>query len=144
MTQPTSSTSSDILFGPSPLQLYLQVVRRNMGLIILGIIVGLIIGLIAYAVTPRVYRAKGTFMIDRLPFRIVQENMSDAETERQLVQSLILSIPGEEMRKAVATRLGVDVSDIAFTQHDRAVSLSSSNPHSANIEVTATRNSRKL
>ncbi len=141
-SSPTYSTSSEILFGPSPLQSFLYLIRRNMGLICLGLLAGFVIGLGAYIVTPRVYRAKGTFLIDRLPFRIVQENMSDAETERQLVQSLILSIPGEEMRKAVAARVGVGPADIAFTQHDRTLSLSSSHPLCANIEVTATRNSR--
>ncbi len=126
----------------SPLHFYLQFIRKNIGLFCLGILIGLLIGLVAYWATPKVYRAKGTFLIDRLPFRIVQDNSGDAETERQLVQSLILSIPGEEMRNAVAARVGVDPTDIAFTQHDRSVSFSSDHPLCANIEVTATRNSR--
>lgn len=139
---PIYSTSAEALFGPSPLQAFLNLIRKNMGLICLGLLVGFLLGLGAYIITPKVYQAKGTFMIDRLPFRIVQENMSDAETERQLVQSLILSIPGEEMRNAVAARVGVGPSDIAFTQHDRPLSLSRSHPFCSNIEVTATRNSR--
>jgi uncharacterized protein involved in exopolysaccharide biosynthesis len=139
---PSSSTSSEDLFGPSPLQTFLNLVRRNIGLICLGVLVGVLMGLVAYATTPKVYRAKGTFLIDRLPFRITQEGMSDAETERQLVQSLILGIPGEELRKAVAARLGVGPSDIAFAQHDRTITLSGSHPFQANIEITATRNSR--
>jgi uncharacterized protein involved in exopolysaccharide biosynthesis len=139
---PVSSTPSDILFGPSPLQAFLNLIRKNIGLVCLGLLLGLLMGLVAYAITPKVYRAKGTFLIDRLPFRIVQEGMSDAETERQLVQSLILSIPGEELRTAVATRLGVGPSDIAFAQHDHTIALSSHHPFQANVEITATRNSR--
>lgn len=131
----SSSSSSEPEIFP------FDTIRRNWGLLFVGAVIGLIIGLVAYAVTPRVYKATGSFLIDRLPFRIVQDSSSDAETERQLVQSVILSIPGEEMRKAVATRVGVDPSDIAFAQHDRTVSLSGGKLR-ANIEVTATRNSR--
>ena len=136
------STPTDILFGPSPLQAFINLVRKNIGLICLGLLVGLFLGLGAYIVTPKVYQAKGTFLIDRLPFRIVQDGMSDAETERQLVQSLILSIPGEEMRKAVAARVGVAPTDIAFAQHNRSLALSKSHPLCANIDITAVRNSR--
>ena len=66
----------------------------------------------------------------------------DAETQRQLVQSLILSIPSQGMRKAVAAELNVSDKDIAFTDRDRPVSLSGNDKSKANITVTATRNSR--
>jgi len=142
MASPNSPVNAEPPFGVAPVQFVLRAIRRNLALFLVGVVVGVLVGLIIFLVTSKVYRAQGTFMIDRLPFRIVQENMSDAETERQLMQSLILSIPGEEMRQAVADRVGVPASDLSFTQRDRSITLSSDQPHSANIEVIATRNSR--
>lgn len=125
---------------PTPFSLLLAL-RQHLGLFIVCVIAGLVLGGLAYVFTPTVYEAKGTFLIDKLPFGSVGEGQVDAETERQLVQSLILSIPSEGMRKAVAAELGVPDTDLAFTDHDRPVTLSG-HSHRANITVTATRNSR--
>jgi uncharacterized protein involved in exopolysaccharide biosynthesis len=126
---------------PAPLDIFLEL-RHRLGIFFALALGGLLVGLIIYLFTPTVYQARGTFLVDTLPFGSSNNNPVDAETERQLVQSLILSIPGQEIRKAVAADLGVPDKDLAFSGHDRPVSLGGGDKPRANIAVTATRNSR--
>jgi len=128
--------------GPDALLQNIRFILRQEARFLLGCIAaGLVIGLSIDLLTPTVYRAQGTFLVDEVPFTTLTQQSGDGETTRQLVESLILSIPGEEMRKAVAAKLGVHENDLSFTQHDPPVSMRG-NKEKANIEVTATRNSR--
>ncbi len=128
--------------GPDAFLQNIRFILRQEARLLLGCIgAGLVIGILVDLFTPTVYRAQGTFLIDEVPFSTGTQQAGDGETTRQLVESLILSIPGEEMREAVAAKLGVRENDLSFTQHDPPVSMSG-NKEKANIEVTATRNSR--
>jgi uncharacterized protein involved in exopolysaccharide biosynthesis len=110
--------------------------------VLAGLVLGGVLGLLAYFSTATEYEARGTFLIDQLPFGVQDQVGSDPETARQLVQSLILSVSSEGMRREVAAALGVPGKSLAFTDHDRAVSLSGGDRRRANIEISATRNSR--
>jgi uncharacterized protein involved in exopolysaccharide biosynthesis len=107
-----------------------------------GMILGGVLGLIVHFATPTVYQAKGSFLVNQLPFGLQDTTGSDPETSRQLVQSLILSVSSEGMRHQVAELVGVPDTDLAFAGHDLPVSLASHDKLRANIEITSTRNSR--
>ena len=106
----------------------------------ISIIVGLVIALIVFRMTPSGYRATGTILVDELPF-VQMGKQGDAETERQLVQTLILSIANNEMKQALEKELGLSPGCIAFAGLDRRLSITGSTPH-ANVQVAAVRNSR--
>jgi len=120
----------------------LAVARPHLPAIGLGMALGAVLGLLLYLVSPAVYQAKGSFLINELPFGLQDDSTNDPETSRQLVQSLILSVASEGMRHDVAGLVGVADTDLSFAGHDRTVSLSGNNQQRANIEVAATRNSR--
>lgn len=109
-------------------------------MLLMGLILGIATGVGLYRVMPKVYESSAKFIIDDLPFNI-RETGSDAETERQLVQTLIMSIPSQDMREAVARQLEIDPKRLAFEEIDRRLSLRGSLP-TANIRVASTKNSR--
>jgi len=109
-------------------------------ILMLGLLIGLGLGIALFRVTPKVYESSAKFIIDELPFNIREES-TDAETERQLVQTLIMSIPSRDMRIAVAKRLGVSPSQIVFEDIDQRIPLSGPIP-AANVRVASTKNSR--
>ncbi len=111
-------------------------------LMILGMIVGTIAGLAVYKMTTKTHEARGSFLINQLPFGIQDDTSNDSETSRQLVQSLILSVSSEGMKHEVALMLNVPDASLAFTDYDRPVTLSGKDNQRANIEIIATRNSR--
>ena len=103
-------------------------------------VVGLIFAGIAYHGATRIYEATGTFLVDELPFvQTVKQN--DSETDRQVVQSLILSIANRDMRIAVEKRLGLAPGRIAFAGLDRPLKFRGSQPE-ANVQVALVKNSR--
>lgn len=108
--------------------------------LVLWFLVGVGAAIAITLVTPKVYESSAKFMVDELPFNIREES-PDAETERQLVQTLIMSIPSQDMRVAVAKRLAVEPARIAFEEIDRRLPLKGS-PPAANVRVEATKNSR--
>ncbi len=108
----------------------------------LGLAIGLLLGFVLYLVTPRTYQAKGVFLVDQIPFQTTAENANDAETAREMVQSLILSIPGREIKQALARQLGVLPTALAFTDKEPKISLRRFDSDRANIRITSTRNSR--
>ncbi len=108
--------------------------------ITLAVLMGVLLSLIAFVLTPSAYRASGTILVDELPF-VQTGKPGDAETERQLVQTLILSIANREMKLAVEKELGVPPGRIAFAGLDRRVIPSAGGPV-ANVQVAAIRNSR--
>jgi capsular polysaccharide biosynthesis protein/Mrp family chromosome partitioning ATPase len=121
------------------LRVILAFVIRNSLFLVLGPVIGIVLGLLAQLTMSTVYEAKGTFVIDDLPFS--QAAKGDAETERTLVQTLILSIPNSDMLRAVEKRTNSPRGKISFTDADRPVSLRGSQP-AANITIEARRNSR--
>jgi len=108
--------------------------------ITVAVLVGVLLSLIAFVLTPAAYRATGTILVDELPF-VQTGKAGDAETERQLVQTLILSIANREMKLAVEKELGIPPGRIAFAGLDRRVTPSAGGPV-ANVQVAAIRNSR--
>jgi capsular polysaccharide biosynthesis protein len=101
---------------------------------------GLALAWMAYQKAPRAYQSTGTFVVDELPF-VQKLQQVDAETDRQLVQTLILSIANREMQSAVVRRLDVPHGHIAFEGLDRPLPLKGGEPQ-ANVSVTAVKNSR--
>ena len=101
---------------------------------------GLAVSWKLYEAAPRVFSSTGTFVVDELPF-VQTLQQSDAETDRQLVQTVILSIANRDMRAAVESRLGVPAARISFTGIDRPLKLHGREPE-ANVVVTPVKNSR--
>lgn len=101
---------------------------------------GVIISWFAFLWATRVYEATGTFLVDELPFvQTIKQN--DAETDRQLVQTLILSIANRDMRAAIEKRLNLPPGRIAFEGLDRPIKLKGRLPE-ANVQVSLMKNSR--
>jgi len=129
------------LFGrPVSTRELLRIVFTSLVITGLFLTLGLAVAWRLYSEAPRAYQATGTFVVDELPF-VQTLKQPDAETDRQLVQTLILSIANRDMRNAVAARLGVDEKRIAFGGIDRALTLQGTEPQ-ANVEVTSVRNTR--
>ena len=101
---------------------------------------GLAISWDAFLKAPRAYEATGTFVVDELPF-VQTLKQADAETDRQLVQTLILSIANRDMRTAVEQRIHVPVGRISLAGLDRPLRLTSREPE-ANVAVASVKNSR--
>ena len=93
-----------------------------------------------FEAAPRAYAATGTFVVDELPF-VQTLQQADAETDRQLVQTVILSIANRDMRSAVEARLGLPAGRISFSGIDRPLKLEAREPE-ANVEVASVKNSR--
>ena len=115
-------------------------IRRNRILIAASLVAGLILGVIAHLLTPKVYEARAKFAIDQLPFE-TDPGSTDAETQRQMVQSLILGLSTDRMQKAVADKLRIADTAIAFREFERPLSLRGRKDR-ANIRITPIRNSR--
>ncbi|SDU00726.1 Uncharacterized protein involved in exopolysaccharide biosynthesis [Verrucomicrobium sp. GAS474] len=121
---------------------FMSLVREQLHIWIIGLSIGLLLGFAMYLITPRTYQAKGTFLVDQLPFQTAAENANDAETSREMVQSLILSIPGREIKRALAQQLHILPGALSFNDKEPKISLSGFDSNRANIKVSATRNSR--
>lgn len=109
-------------------------------LVAVFLLLGLAVAWMMYDAAPRAYQASGTFVVDELPF-VQTAKQPDAETDRQLVQTLILSIANRDMRNAVADRLGVPAGRISFSGIDRPLKLGPGEPQ-ANVEVSAVKSTR--
>jgi capsular polysaccharide biosynthesis protein len=101
---------------------------------------GVIFSWFAYLSATRVFEATGTFLVDELPF-IQTVKQTDSETDRQLVQTLILSIANRDMRAAIEKRLDLTPGRIAFAGLDRAITLQGRQME-ANVQVSLVKNSR--
>ena len=115
-------------------------IRRNRILISSCLAFGLVLGVIAQLLTPKVYEARAKFAIDQIPFE-TDQGATDAETQRQMVQSLILGLSTDRMQKAVADKLRISDTAIAFREFERPLSLRGAK-NRANIRITPIRNSR--
>lgn len=104
------------------------------------LVIGLFVAWKMFESAPRAYAATGTFVVDELPF-VQTLQQPDAETDRQLVQTVILSIANRDMRAAVEARLGLPAGRISFPGIDRPLKLQGREPE-ANVEVTSVKNSR--
>ncbi len=114
--------------------------RRNLPLILAGLAGGLLLGILVQLFTRPVYEAEARFTINQLPFDFTGGAI-DAETQRQIVQTLILSFASDRVEQGVAQSLGVDADRIAFRDSEKAVSLYSSQV-GANVRITPVRNTR--
>lgn len=130
---PTAGASFDI-------RDVIQLLVSNALIIVTGIAIGIALGLTAQNLTTPVYRSTAQFVVDELPYYQSKER-SDAETERQLIQTLILSIPSRDMEVTISQRLGIDTSQLAFTPLNPAIPLRKGH-WAANVRIDAVQNSR--
>jgi uncharacterized protein involved in exopolysaccharide biosynthesis/Mrp family chromosome partitioning ATPase len=114
--------------------------KRHLALIILGMLVGIVLGAIISALSPKVYRVSGKFLVNELPYA-VGATFTDAESSRQIIQTFILSIPSEDMLNEVAKNLGISTQQISFADRNLPLSLRAATPQ-ANIRLAVARNSR--
>lgn len=118
----------------------IQLLVSNALIILTGIAIGIALGLVAHSITVPIYRSTAQFVVDELPYYQSKER-SDAETERQLIQTLILSIPSRDMEDTISERLGIDPSQLAFTPLNPAIPFKKGQI-AANVRIDAVQNSR--
>lgn len=127
--------------APEPgLEDLFRYLRHHRILIATSLAAGLLLGVVIHVTMPPVYEARAKFTIDQLPFEMEKGN-TDAETQRQMVQSIILGLSTEQMQKAVCAKLGVSHEALAFREFERPLNLHSSQRR-ANIRIAPIRNSR--
>lgn len=131
--------------GPSPIVGWsardvIRFLVSNLILFAICLAIGIWLGLLIQQLTPRAYESVGNFVVDELPFNQTSGNM-DAETERQLIQTLILSLPSRYMRTAIEKRLELPTGRIQFPELGVPLKLTGKEPK-ANIQITPVRNSR--
>ena len=114
--------------------------RRNMTSILAGLAGGLLLGILVQLFTRPVYEAEAKFTINQLPFDL-EKGTIDAETQRQIVQTLILSLSSDKVEQGVIRKLGIVTDRIAFRDIEKGVSLYSSEPR-ANVRISPVRNTR--
>jgi uncharacterized protein involved in exopolysaccharide biosynthesis/Mrp family chromosome partitioning ATPase len=114
--------------------------RRNTLSILAGLVGGLILGILVQLFTRPVYEAEAKFTINQLPFDL-EKGSIDAETQRQIVQTLILSLSSDRVEQGVIRKLGVAEDRIAFRDIEKAVSLYSAEVR-ANVRIAPVRNTR--
>jgi uncharacterized protein involved in exopolysaccharide biosynthesis len=114
--------------------------RRNMPSILAGLAGGLLLGLLVQLFTRPVYEVDAKFTINQLPFDL-EKGTIDAETQRQIVQTLILSLSSDRVKQGVVRKLGIPEDRIAFRDIEKAVSLYPSETR-ANVRVSSIRNTR--
>jgi len=114
--------------------------RRNMPSILPGLAGGLLLGILVQLFTRPVYEAEAKFTINQLPFDL-EKGTIDAETQRQIVQTLILSLSSDKVEQGVIRKLGIVTDRIAFRDIEKGVSLYSSEPR-ANVRISPVRNTR--
>jgi uncharacterized protein involved in exopolysaccharide biosynthesis len=114
--------------------------RRNMPSILAGLAGGLLLGILVQLFTRPVYEVDAKFTINQLPFDL-EKGTIDAETQRQIVQTLILSLSSDRVKQGVVRKLGIPEDRIAFRDIEKAVSLYSSETR-ANVRVSSIRNTR--
>ena len=114
--------------------------RRNLPSILAGLAGGLLLGILVQLFTRPVYEAEAKFTINQLPFDL-EKGTIDAETQRQIVQTLILSLSSDKVEQGVIRKLAITPDRIAFRDIEKAVSLYSSQVR-ANVRITPVRNTR--
>jgi len=118
----------------------IRFIVSNLILFAICLAIGVWLGLLIQQLTPRAYQSVGNFVVDELPFNQTNGTL-DAETERQLIQTLILSLPSRYMRAALEKRLELPTGRIQFPELGVPLKLTGSEPK-ANIQFTPVRNSR--
>lgn len=114
--------------------------HRNMPSVLAGLAGGLLIGILVQLFTLPVYEAEAKFTINQLPFDL-EEGAIDAETQRQIIQTLILSLSSDKVEQGVIRKLAIAPERIAFRDIKKAVSLYSSQTR-ANVRISPVRNTR--
>lgn len=117
-----------------------------------GVVAGILVGVAAQKFLPPNYEAEGRFVVDELPFlqnSTHNNDAADANTQSDLVQSLIMGVPSSNLKRETAARLTAtgawgDVDEKRLSFEDlgtRPASLRNKKPV-GNIRVTPVRNSR--
>lgn len=119
----------------------LRFLRSNFLFLLIGISVGILAGLYAQQVITPAYEARGKFIVDQLPFQ-QSGPVTDAEMDRDLVQTLIVSISSRDMRKTVESKLNLPQGSIAFLDLDVPLKLRRTSHPEANISIQSVKNSR--
>jgi capsular polysaccharide biosynthesis protein len=132
--------SSQDIGSPLSLREIIRIYFSSFLIALICFIAGVALAWFSYLSATRVYEATGTFLVDELPF-VQTLKQYDSETDRQLVQTLILSIANSEMRMAIEKRLDLPPGRIAFAGLDRAIQLKGREPE-ANVQVAFVKNSR--
>ena len=114
--------------------------RRNISSILAGLAGGLLLGILVQLFTRPVYEVDAKFTINQLHFDL-EKGTIDAETQRQIVQTLILSLSSDRVKQGVVRKLGIPEDRVAFRGLEKAVSLYSSETR-ANVQVSSIRNTR--
>jgi uncharacterized protein involved in exopolysaccharide biosynthesis len=117
---------------------------RNIFILAAGVAAGIVLGLLVQNFLPPTYEADGSFLVDEVPFlqNAAPNANLEAQTESDLVQSLIINIPSVDMRHAMAARLGVAERQLCFEDlSPRPLSLRSKELV-ANIRITSVHNTR--
>jgi len=141
--QPSQTTLDNAHAGTGPafnIRDVLQLLFNNAFIIGTGIAIGVALGFVANSATVPIYRSTAQFVVDELPYYQSKER-SDAETERQLIQTLILSIPSRDMENTISERLGIDPSQLAFTPLNPSIPFKKGQI-AANVRIDAVQNSR--
>ena len=126
--------------APLPFREVIRMYFTSFLLALVCVVGSVILSWFAYLGATRVYEAAGTFLVDELPF-VQTLKQTDSETDRQLVQTLILSIANRDMRMAIEKRLDLPPGRISFAGLDRAIKLKGREPE-ANVQVSLVKNSR--
>ena len=137
---PDSALSTKPIAHEAGLDDVFNYLRRNLPSILAGLAGGLLLGILVQLFTRPVYEAEAKFTINQLPFDL-EKGTIDAETQRQIVQTLILSLSSDKVEQGVIRKLAITPDRIAFRDIEKAVSLYSSQVR-ANVRITPVRNTR--
>lgn len=119
---------------------FLKFFISNLLIILMAVGAGAGAGYWFYTVTPRAYEATGSFLVDELPF-LQSSKGTDAETERKLAETMIISLVSRPMLAAMAKRMGIDEGRLQFEALGLPLKLKGPLPV-ANLTITPTRNTR--
>lgn len=118
----------------------LRTIWENLPLLAFGLLVGIGAGLLAQRLIPKAYEASAKFIVGEVPYYDAK-NRADSETERQLVETLILSLASRDIQQEVARALGVPPARIGFTGLDLPRRLEGATPE-ANVRISTIKDSR--
>jgi uncharacterized protein involved in exopolysaccharide biosynthesis/Mrp family chromosome partitioning ATPase len=137
---PDSALSTKPVAHEAGLDDVFNYLRRNLPSILGGLAGGLLLGILVQFLIRPVYEVDAKFTINQIPFDL-ETGTIDAETQRQIIQTLILSLSSDRVKQGVIRKLGIPEDRIAFRDIEKAVSLYPSQTR-ANVRVSSLRNTR--
>ncbi|MFH1067181.1 MAG: AAA family ATPase [bacterium] len=102
------------------LRSFLLILRRQWLLVAICAAVGVALGLALYSTTPPSFKARGKFLIDKIPFAQEQEASAseNVSINKELTQSFIQNVSGNEMRNVIADILKMPRENVRFKDLD--------------------------